>query len=126
MATSSKKLPLTQRLSCPGVAPSRLAGFLPATEVERDRHTCGTQLIRYSAIDHGPGHDHASNGERPYAARRSVSAWIFPAHASSQDVDHGFEYGFESEPRVLAAARNIGQQRNHRARVLYVLEMLAG
>ena len=47
-------------------------------------------------------------------------------HTPFQDADHGLENRLEGASYILAAARNVGRQRHHRARILDVFEVLAG
>src|ERR1700674_3803206 len=99
-------------------------GFGPTAEVEGDSHAGGAQFICKSAIDHGPGYDHASYGQGSYALRRSAATPAILEQAALQDADHGFEDGLEGALRTYAAAGYVGRQGDHGARILDVLEML--
>jgi hypothetical protein len=52
-----------------GFAICRFALFIPTAKIEGDGCASGAQLIRKSAVDHGPSHDHTSNGQRSYPLR---------------------------------------------------------
>ncbi len=108
-----------------GVAIFRFALLVPAAKIEGDDHAAGAQFIRKSAVDHGPGHDHAADGQGSYALSCGAATAAVLDEAPLQDAYHRFEHGLEGAPRTYAATGNVGRQCDHGTGVLDILEMLA-
>src|SRR6266568_7232969 len=69
IALGSTRMLSRARSGSLGSAAGRFAPFAPIAKIEGDRYASSAQLIRKSAVDHGPSHDHSSDGQRSYALR---------------------------------------------------------
>jgi hypothetical protein len=115
----------TERSGALGFSVFRFAFFVPATKIEGDSRAGGAQFIGKSAVNHGPGHDHASYSQVSYALCSGATTAAILDQAPLQYAYHCFKHGLEGTPRTYAATSNVGRQCDHGARVLDVLEMLA-
>jgi hypothetical protein len=98
---------------------------MPTAKIEGDGNASSAQLIRKSAVNHGPSHDHASDGQSSYGLRCGAATSAILGQAPLQDAYHCFEHGLEGALRLYPASRDVGRQRDHRAGILDILEMLA-
>jgi hypothetical protein len=71
-----------------GFLVSRFALFVPAAKIEGDSHAGSAQFIGKSAVDHGPGHDHASYSQGSYALCSDATTAAILAQAPLQDAYH--------------------------------------
>ncbi len=116
----------TKPLGLYGFSVFQFFRFLPTSKIERHRHAGVAQFIRNRAVDHGAGHDHASDAQSSYGA---CGGWARPAildGAALKDTDHRLEDGLEGALGAFAATRDIARQSEHGTGVLDVLKMLAG
>src|SRR5260370_35342218 len=98
----------------------------PAAKIEGYRHAGVAQFVGERAVDEGAGNDHASDAQGGDALRSGAASTAILDQASLEDAYHGFENGLEGAPGSFSAARDVGRQRHHGARILDVLKMLAG
>jgi len=103
----------------------RFAFCVPPAKIEGDGHAGGAQFIGKTALDHGTGHDHASDGQGRYALFCGVATSALLDQAPFQDAYHRFEHCLEDALCTYAAAGDVGRQCDHGAGVFDVLEMLA-
>src|ERR1700730_15417336 len=75
-------------------------------------------------MDHGPGHDHASDAQSSDSLRNGAAGPTIPNQTALQDVDHRAKHGFENVPGTFSASCDICWQGDHGAGILDVFEML--
>src|SRR5579864_2577137 len=92
-----------ERSGALGFSVLRFALFVPTAKTEGDGHAAGAQFIRESAVDHGPGHDHAADGQGSYALCCGAATAAVLDEAPLQDAYHRFEHRLEGAPRTYAA-----------------------
>jgi hypothetical protein len=68
-------------------------------------------IIRESAVNHRPGHDHASDGQGRYALCDSAATPAILHQAPLQDTYHCSEHGLEGALRATSVGNaTIGQE----------------
>jgi hypothetical protein len=110
---------------CFGFSVFRFGSFLPAAKIEGNGHAGVAEVIGESAVNEGAGNNHAPDAQRRDALCRGPAVVAVLNEATLQDADHGAENGLEGGSGGLAAARNVGRQRDHGARIFDIFKMLA-
>src|SRR5579872_473531 len=107
-----------------GFSSFRFSAVGPASQQQRDCHAGVAQFIRITAVGHRTRYHHSSHTQRSDGLRLVSPRPAVSCRAPLQYAHHGSKNRLERPFRSGAAARYVGRQRRHRARILHVLKVL--
>jgi hypothetical protein len=97
---------------------------MPSAELQCNRLTCVTELVRESVIVHGAGDHHAADAKGGYRPGRGCSIALAATQIALKEADHSAEHVLECLLGVSVTPRYVPGQRDHRTGLLDVLEVL--